>query len=1016
MMKNIIHYFSSPDSRFRGAPFWAWNSRLEAGELRRQIRIMHEMGMGGFFMHARVGLQTPFLGQEWFESVSNCIQEAEKLGMTAYLYDEDRWPSGSAGGMVTADKEYRIKAVIMSKVPLDDPEAIYLASFAVDNDGIPESWHRTSAGTAGNVLHFYSRCSFPESWYNGQTYLDTLDPQAVKAFIKTAYEPYAERFQDKFGSSVGAIFTDEPNYRTAMFSENAKTIAGSRENPPEVPKILPWTTKLPELFRERFNYDLLDHLPELFYCRNGEIFSRVRRDYYEILTAMFVNSFARQIGSWCHDHKLPLTGHMHWEDTLTCQRHQVGAAMRSYEYMQMPGIDLLTEHWRIYDTAKQCVSVAAQLDKKWRLSECYGCTGWDFPFAGHKAIGEWQYALGINFRCQHLAWYSMGGDAKRDYPASISFQSPWYKKYARVEEHFARLGAVLSEGSDRRSILVIHPIESVWGWLPESMLSQEEMDAEDQKLIDLRNALLRANLDFDYGDEEMLSRLASVSGGSLSVGKAVYQAVVIPDVRTLRRSTLDLLETFCRQGGLVVYTGEIPEYIDGIRSNDAGKIFAGFIPTALAGLPDLLEPVRLVSITAEGREIDPVLSLIKAGSGFQTLFICNTGHELDISAQKKEPGVLKRELEFPEVTVKWNSSGNGEVYELDPDSGKCYHVPSSFENGKRGFVTKLEKLGSRLFIETAEKVPVSVRPAEYDEKFRLKLQPQQWEYHCHGDNVLVLDHPEFSVGKENFNPADYVLNVDNILRDRFAIPRRGGAMEQPYTRRNRSPEKLFQVSLKYSFVIETMPEKLTLAVENPDLWQFSLNGKIFTAGIDGYWVDPALQKIVLPEELLQAGENTLIMSSTYNEYHPGLEAIFLLGDFGVENDRITAKPAFLMSGDWVKQKFPYYADNMTYSTTVDLPASPSDPVWLKFDRWQGVALEISVNGSESIFLGWPPYAANIAGYLKKGENRLEITVYGHRRNAFGPFYLNEASPDWVGPLQFKTCQQPDKQLVPCGLW
>ena len=49
------------------------------------------------------------------------------------------------------------------------------------------------------------------------------------------------------------------------------------------------------------------------------------------------------------------------------------------------------------------------------------------------------------------------------------------------------------------------------------------------------------------------------------------------------------------------------------------------------------------------------------------------------------------------------------------------------------------------------------------------------------------------------------------------------------------------------------------------------------------------------------------------------------------------------------------------------------------------------------------------------KNLLEITVYGHRRNAFGPFYLNESSPHWVGPLQFKTCQQKEKQLVPCGL-
>ena len=295
MLKNMLENFVSPDSKFRGAPFWAWNSKLDAAELHRQIGILHEMGMGGFFMHARVGLNTPFLSDEWFSLVKNCIEDAEKLGMTAYLYDEDRWPSGSAGGMVTKNKEYRIQAIAMTTALLDDDEAIYLGSFAVDNDGIPESWHKTPMDSKGNLLHFYTRHSPPESWYNDQTYLDTLNPEAVQEFIRIAYEPYAKHFQDKFGKSVGAIFTDEPNYRTALFSENAKTIVKPGETPPPPPQILPWTKKLPELFRKKFGYDILDHLPELFYCLNGEEFSRVRRDYYEILIRFLENN-AEQAG------------------------------------------------------------------------------------------------------------------------------------------------------------------------------------------------------------------------------------------------------------------------------------------------------------------------------------------------------------------------------------------------------------------------------------------------------------------------------------------------------------------------------------------------------------------------------------------------------------------------------------------------------------------------------------------------------------------------------------------------
>ncbi len=97
----------APGARYRGKPFWAWNGRLAPEELRRQIRLMKQMGLGGFFMHSRVGLDTPYLGSEWFDCVNACADEAARLGMEAWMYDEDRWPSGAAGGLVTRNPEYR---------------------------------------------------------------------------------------------------------------------------------------------------------------------------------------------------------------------------------------------------------------------------------------------------------------------------------------------------------------------------------------------------------------------------------------------------------------------------------------------------------------------------------------------------------------------------------------------------------------------------------------------------------------------------------------------------------------------------------------------------------------------------------------------------------------------------------------------------------------------------------------------------------------------------------------------
>ena len=96
------------------------------------------------------------------------------------------------------------------------------------------------------------------------------------------------------------------------------------------------------------------------------------------------------------------------------------------------------------------------------LSELYGVTSWDCYFRTYKHQGDWQAALGVTVRVPHLSWYAMGGEAKRDYPASISYQSPWYKKFSVVEDHFARLNTALTRGKPVVKVAVIHPIESFW--------------------------------------------------------------------------------------------------------------------------------------------------------------------------------------------------------------------------------------------------------------------------------------------------------------------------------------------------------------------------------------------------------------------------------------------------------------------------------------------------------------------------------------------------------------------------
>ena len=89
-------------------PFWSWNDVLEEDKLVDQIYKMKEHGYGGFFMHARSGLKTEYLSDKWFSCIRACCETAKKLGMEAWAYDENGWPSGFVGGKLLETKEFRV--------------------------------------------------------------------------------------------------------------------------------------------------------------------------------------------------------------------------------------------------------------------------------------------------------------------------------------------------------------------------------------------------------------------------------------------------------------------------------------------------------------------------------------------------------------------------------------------------------------------------------------------------------------------------------------------------------------------------------------------------------------------------------------------------------------------------------------------------------------------------------------------------------------------------------------------
>lgn len=1028
-----IELFNNPTAEYRGAPFWAWNSKLEPGRLERQIECFREMGFGGFFMHSRSGLVMQYLGDEFISSIKWCIEKAKEKGMRAWLYDEDRWPSGAAGGYVTSDHRYRMRYLLFTPWAYGDPHAV---SVSFMNDGRANAsrqengvllarydivleggmllkYRRMADGEnlhEGRIWYAYLEYAGDNSWFNDQAYLNTLDPQAVDRFIEVTYERYYSQVETEFGNTIPAIFTDEPQFCQKVMLE----FSGEQKD-----LVIPWTEGFDSIYESSYGDDILDTLPEVFWELPYGRVSVTRYRYHDLVTELFSRNFAERVSRWCGSHGLMLTGHMMEEPTLESQTRTIGEAMRPLQYFQLPGIDILCD-LREFSTAKQAQSIARQNGAPGIASEMYGVTGWHFDFRGHKLQGDWQAALGVTVRVPHLAWYSMSGEGKRDYPASIGYQSPWYREYKSIEDYFARINTAMTRGEPLVRIAVIHPIESYWllyGPAEQTITEREELESNFSNLIEW---LLFGLLDFDFLSESVIAepgksdvffeKSAHSGRPMLRVGRMHYQVIIVPPCRTLRSSTVDLLTQFAEAGGKIIFLSEEPALVDAEPSDKVKQLTTRYaevvvVPFSRARLLSELSCFRDVEVRRDenGAFHDNIFYQMRVDGDQRWLFLCHVRPPANPDLPYEEKSIIR--IRGSWSLALWDSTDGSvtpinSILSVDPLSGMA---STEFECAWFAYDSLLLSLRPFHTKGTSPKstsaLPLYRMPASalLTAMQSSTLVEGPVEVSLSEPNVLLLDMAEYQIEGGPWQPREELLRIDNIAREQFGWKPREAAMAQPWL--DNGPAEQRHVKLRYIIYSEIDVSGCELAIENRENASITFNGKPLLSEPDGWFVDEDIVKIPFPK--IPKGESVLEVDQVITR-RIGLEWMYILGDFGVavsgSHARITEPIKTLYFGDWTAMGLPFYAGNVDYRFNVEGGSS----IAIQVPQFRNPLLSVTVDDCFVGRIAYAPYLLNLGRLSAESKHEVVITAFGNRANAFGPVHNCDEHYVWFGPDSWRT--------------
>ncbi len=606
-MTDWLRAFRKPSAEHTACPFWFWNGALEPDELLRQLELMHDKGIRAFVIHPRAGLSVEYLSPPWFDRCRLVIDEAARRGMKVWIYDEENWPSGYAGGrVVRRDVRFRGQNLVAERHYVDGPGVLSLElerpdevhavvalriievtprppqplllfpkppstdwrdiqcfehRFAPD---VPRRLSIEGGGVRWDIpqgrwclMVFRQQ---PTEWYgcySQHPYVDLMNEQAVRAFIDETHEQYHAAFRTHFGDTILGFFIDEPACYNNFWDRN--------------PGSVPFTHDFAAEFERRRGYDLFSWAAALW-VDLGRTTEGLRVDFWRTVSELLAERCFQQIADWCTERGVRLTGHLEWEEWIYTSVRHGGSPFYALGALQVPGVDKIDE---ITDkiSEKLVASIAHAHRRPRVLSETFALTGWKLAPPYMKRIVDQQYVRGVNWLSCHGFYYSTEDWRKFECPPSEFFQNPWWEHSQPLWEYVARLSAALSSGRHVAPVALYYPLEHAWATMtPDAppacdgtiwerwQLPQPEHPTQraDLSMQRVARQLLEGQYDFDLVDHALLHG-AAVADGQLSIGDERFGALVIPALDVIDSRAMQLALALAEAGGTVVFINNLPQ-------------------------------------------------------------------------------------------------------------------------------------------------------------------------------------------------------------------------------------------------------------------------------------------------------------------------------------------------------------------------------------------------------------------------------------------------------------------------